>query len=230
MSVYEYGDHELQKIKVWNYSDNNENTFIYIHGGAWRDPNNTYDELKTVAENNPQATFIGINYRLSPEVKHPDHYLDVYTALSYIHFNYKYKKIHLMGYSVGATICLQLIQHLHDRKSPIHFNSIKFLDGIYDIEELLNEYPSYISFVNDAFSKLDEADESINLLKKPNIDKNTSIIIVQSLQDELLSMSQTKLLIDYFVIWDIGFTLLTGNWGKHDDIYGAHRSEIFMKV
>ncbi|KAI5954387.1 BNA7 [Candida jiufengensis] len=230
MSIYKYGNHELQQIKVWNYNGNNENTYIYIHGGAWRDPSNTYDELESVAKKNQNSTFIGINYRLSPEIKHPQHYNDVYDSLVYIKKHFKLGNINLLGYSVGATLILQIIQNLNNLSSPILFKSIKFLDGIYDIKQLIEEYPHYGFFIDEAFQNLEIAIDSVSLIRPPIISKNTSIIICQSLQDDLLSINQTNLLVSYFARYKIPFTLLTGNWGIHDDIYGPYRNEIFIKT
>lgn len=112
--------------------DSGQFWIIYIHGGAWRDPeidassfDTTQDLLlkSTVAEK--IAGYASINYRLSPypshpkdpsnpsdparNVKHPDHINDVLTAILYLqetyHFNDRYI---LVGHSCGATLALQL--------------------------------------------------------------------------------------------------------------------------
>ncbi|KAI3403228.2 BNA7 [Candida oxycetoniae] len=269
-----YGDHPLQKVKVWNYDAENLNTYIYIHGGAWRDASNTFDELEPVAELNRESTFFGINYRLSPEIKHPLHLIDIGNALFYIATKFKVGKLHLLGYSVGATMILQLFRYFdiieqgflalkitndfekvtkeverymastqkREFKSMVKtgklsFTSVKFLDGIYDASSLIKEYPSYSSFILDAFPSINCAKSSISLpslLTKENlfenkfINENTKLIICQSLEDDLLSMNQTKHLIDFLVSKQLGFSLHTGNWGKHDDIYGDQRNKVFV--
>ncbi|KAI5967529.1 BNA7 [Candida margitis] len=287
MSTYNYGAHKLQQFKVWNYSPQNKHTYIYIHGGAWRDPNNTFDELSPVANSTPGCTFIGINYRLSPEVKHPFHLVDIAKAMIYILANFKTNEKHLLGYSVGSTLILQFLQfkfhfneaisyyetYTTDEKNignfsdslvtqellayededpvsqldklitqgQLYFSSIKFLDGIYDLPELLHEYPDYASFVEEAFpsDKLIKLNSVSNATTRDNylafynynniIDANTKIYIVHSLQDELLSLNQTHLLWKFFnETLHSGCIVLTGNWGKHDDIYGEFRKEIFL--
>lgn len=294
MSTYCYGDHELQQIKVWNYNPNNKHTYIYIHGGAWKDPKNTFDELAPVAATTPNSTFIGINYRLtSLKVKHPLHLADVTKAIIYIVTNFKTQQLHLLGYSVGATLILQFLQFKHHfnqafnyyktwatdkevveelgdasivdelhlieenddliikldrliKQGQLYFSSIKFLDGIYDLPQLIEEYPQYGSwFVYESYP----SEKLINLnslsheilinngklapaTNDPHasmIDDMTNVYIVHSLQDELLSLKQTQLLTDFFnKTLRKGCIVLTGNWGKHDDIYGKHRKKIFL--
>ncbi|KAI5964006.1 BNA7 [Candida theae] len=293
MSTHSYGVHELQKIKIWNYNPENKHTYIYIHGGAWRDPNNTYEELAPVAETTPGATFIGINYRLtSSKVKHPVHLADVTKAIVYIVTKFQLQEIHLLGYSVGATMILQLLQFKYyfnesfmyykfwimDKETAgesyddsvflelneieqkedlinkldkliklgkLTISSIKFLDGIYDLPKLLDEYPQYASWVRQAYpgQKLIQLTSLSNMtyqtthaLAPLTFDKSTSMIdkdaklyIVHSLQDELLSLHQTRLFED-FLKNTVGksCTVLTGDWGRHDDIYGDYRKEIFL--
>lgn len=297
--TYSYGSHPLQQIKVWNYDLENDDTYVYIHGGAWRDPRNTYDELAPVAEaqgnthksspNQTQnqnqnqdksqskcqkrKTFIGINYRLSPEVHHPLHIIDIAKALLYIRIHFELQKIHIMGFSVGATMILQLFQlpdiikdgvsalkesgysnelievkeflnggfpQLRDilKENRLQFHSVKFLDGIYDVDALIEEYPSYESFVKEAYPSLDVAKRAISvkndMLTKHKlmhcgfITQETKLSIVQSLEDDLLSMRQSLLLFSALTNNSTPVTFITGNWGKHDDVYGDKRADIFI--
>ncbi|CAD1812574.1 hypothetical protein FOB58_005861 [Candida parapsilosis] len=294
MSTYSYGNDELQQIKVWNYNPDNKHTYIYIHGGAWKDPKNTFDELAPVANTTPESTFIGINYRLtSQRVKHPLHLVDVARAIIYIATNFKTQQKHLLGYSVGATMILQFLQfkyhfseafdfyvssnpddenygefgdllvadelHLLEdnenliarldeliKSDQLYFTSVKFLDGIYDLPELIEEYPQYAPwFINEAYpdAKLIALTSLSNPILINNgklapatytsnasmIDAKTTIYIVHSLQDELLSLKQTQLLSDFFnKTLHGGCIVMTGNWGKHDDVYGDNRKEIFL--
>ncbi|CAK9436774.1 uncharacterized protein LODBEIA_P12960 [Lodderomyces beijingensis] len=239
---YSYGLHQLQKVKVWNHAAKPGEVYVYIHGGAWRDPNNTFNEIEPVARMNRNRTFIGINYRLSPEVKHPSHVKDIYEALKFIHQEFDGPQMHGFGYSVGATMILQLVQFSsvlnNEPEVGLYFKSIKLLDGIYDVKSLLQEYPSYASFVVEAYSSLESAKDSISLqiskgtkeqlFRDRIIDSNTKIYVCQSLEDDLLSMNQTVLLMDFFKSLDTEVELVTGNWGKHDDIYGSHRNQVLM--
>ena len=254
---FNYGEHDLQKIKVFKYKSTNASTFIYIHGGAWRDPNNTFDEMKP-ALGIPNANLMGINYRLSPEVKHPEHLIDILRALRFIKQNFNVNQITLLGHSVGATMILQLLHYrqiVHDGlkhmgqdnlssvdndlemyiEDNVHLLQVIFLDGIYDLVELLKEYPDYASFVDDAFVSSDHVVDSTQLssanelLNVPFslVSKDTKFLIYQSLEDELLSMKQTHLLVDFLSSRSQGFTLHVGNWGKHEDIFGKDREKVF---
>lgn len=258
--IFAYGSHDLQKIKVFNYTPENNKTYIYIHGGAWRDPNNTFNEMEPVVRDNTHVNHIGINYRLSPKIKHPYHLIDIIKALKFIKENFQVEKIILLGHSVGATMILQLLhfkviiidglENLQENETEteteinelfdfieknIQFDQLLFFDGIYDVVELLKEYPDYASFVNDAFVNVNHFQDATQLSSKNShldipflfINKTTQFIIYQSLEDELLSMKQTKLFIDYLVSRNQKFSLHVGKWGKHEEIYANDRSEVF---
>ncbi|EPE07898.1 hypothetical protein F503_00620 [Ophiostoma piceae UAMH 11346] len=113
-----YGDHSLQTVDVWERpvdervpaEGSNRYFFIYIHGGAWRDPQQLTDtavpSIKLLAANDSPyigrdriAGFASIGYRLSPHpnfpqdasstpadelraARHPDHINDVWAALA----------------------------------------------------------------------------------------------------------------------------------------------------
>ncbi|KAF2746578.1 alpha/beta-hydrolase [Sporormia fimetaria CBS 119925] len=108
----------------------------YIHGGAWRDPLQTSDDIhSTLSHLSPSsipsiAAVASLNYRLSPypshpthpttldnsdpdrNATHPDHLHDIYSALSWLHTNYSVGKTDgfryiLSGHSCGATLALQ---------------------------------------------------------------------------------------------------------------------------
>lgn len=105
---------------------------IYIHGGAWRDPEidassfeTTQDLLLKSLVGDNIAGFASINYRLSPypshpsnpsnpsdparNVKHPDHINDVLTAVLYLQETYRFQDRYvLVGHSCGATLALQV--------------------------------------------------------------------------------------------------------------------------
>jgi kynurenine formamidase len=108
---------------------------IYIHGGAWRDPeilassfSATENHLLSQATPKTQAKISGIatlNYRLSPypshptnpsnphdparNARHPDHINDVLTALLYLQEKYAFgKRYILIGHSCGATLAFQV--------------------------------------------------------------------------------------------------------------------------
>lgn len=108
----------------------------FIHGGAWRDPSNTYQDflptIEALLSSHPMLRpairgFASLDYRLSSHpnhaqdpsstppdrlrcAKHPDHIRDVCLALRYLDakFNMRDRYI-LVGHSVGATLAFQLL-------------------------------------------------------------------------------------------------------------------------
>lgn len=250
--VIAYGEHPLQTIKVFHFDPSIQKTYVFIHGGAWRDINNTYDDFKPMIDyflDNDNINAIGINYRLSPEFKHPVHLIDIVSAMNFIADQFT-KKIIVVGHSVGATLILQLFdfkkiiqlgiqslegndysfeltsriqQDMIELSNQLKIRTVYLIDGIYDIVELASEYEDYSSFINDAFVSVDHYKHSTpvsnKLLKLDNMDEATRIVVVQSVQDELLSLKQTNLLVDYFQENNIKYELIVDKFGKHEQVY-----------
>ncbi|EFQ28127.1 hypothetical protein CGRA01v4_03154 [Colletotrichum graminicola] len=133
-------DSELQKLGVWELPQNADNAagywLIYIHGGAWRDPQKTlYGFERSIDEfiktGSPALEcevrgFVSIDYRLSPHpsfpqdsavtppaelrcAQHPDHLRDVWSALAFLQREYDIQDRYiLIGHSAGATLAFQL--------------------------------------------------------------------------------------------------------------------------
>ncbi len=113
-------------------ADSDRFWIIYVHGGAWRDPEINAASFKhtkqillssKVAEK--IAGYASINYRLSPypshptdpsnpadparNAVHPDHINDVLTAILYLQEKYKFEDRYiLVGHSCGATLAMQV--------------------------------------------------------------------------------------------------------------------------
>ena len=114
---------------------------IYIHGGAWRDPEIGASSFITIQNvlldsriGERVAGYASINYRLSPypshskypsdpsdsarNAKHPDHINDVLTAISYLQKQYSFEDRYvLVGHSCGATLALQVAMSRHWSRS-----------------------------------------------------------------------------------------------------------------
>ncbi|KAL2212214.1 alpha/beta-hydrolase [Sarocladium strictum] len=143
-----YGENHRQRLGVWvpKHSDaaprsNDQQAspgywIVFIHGGGWRDPRNTYEDFKpsieaVLASKDISASsirgFASLDYRLSPHpefpqdpvdtpavnlraAKHPDHILDVRAALAYLDKHYGMGQDYiLLGHSAGATLTYQLL-------------------------------------------------------------------------------------------------------------------------
>ncbi|KAG7810968.1 hypothetical protein KL921_002596 [Ogataea angusta] len=227
---------------------------VYIHGGAWVGESHTYNELGPLIDkldlqlNNgtytteQQVTEIQLfvlDYRMSPEVVHPDHILDVLHALSFIH-KLDINKVSLIGHSAGSTMCTQILEYktflgfygIEFSLSVPDIDSIVFLDGIFDIPKMLEEYPSYLQeFVEIAFKSELDWSERCNMvhykmtsdLKREIRDKFNSLrktIIAHSTKDELLSTTQPT----EFCKWldQLPYThyeYIVQDMGRHNETY-----------
>lgn len=233
-----YGEHKLQEIKVFHYSPVNELSLILIHGGAWRDPKNTYDDFLPLTrmllsdKNNIKYNIFGVNYRLSPEVTHPYHLLDIVKALEMIHENYGVKQCLLLGHSVGATILMQLVNlstilllggNTKTKLPPIEIKGFFFVDGIYDMSDLIDEYGSpYEEFVLGAYSTRESYTNASPLSwgrTEEFCTGDAELIVVHSLEDELLSLRQTRRFVDFLDKQKVAYKLETGNFGAHEEVY-----------
>jgi len=175
---------------------------IFIHGGAWyrpsprsshmrRDPKQTSHDgdalLQYLQETKLPVSLASVNYRLSPAVRHPAHQEDVTAAIAFLKQKYGMKEFILVGHSAGACLCFQT-SHVKDCKGVIG------VEGIYDVEDLVKEYPEYEDFIVDAFgiNEVERREASpINL----RYDSPFLVVqLVQSTEDELLSGRQTELM------------------------------------
>ena len=106
---------------------------VYIHGGAWFDPDQTattFDKAQDILLNSSAeehiAGFASINYRLSPapwhstspsnpgdparNARHPDHINDVLAGILHLQETYRFEGRYLLvGHSCGACLALQVL-------------------------------------------------------------------------------------------------------------------------
>lgn len=106
---------------------------VYIHGGAWYDPDQTattFDKAQDILLKSPAeehiAGFASINYRLSPapwhstspsnpgdparNARHPDHINDVLAGILHLQETYRFEGRYLLvGHSCGACLALQVL-------------------------------------------------------------------------------------------------------------------------
>jgi kynurenine formamidase len=157
---------------------------------ARRDPSQTSHDgdrlLKYLKDSKLRLSLASVNYRLSPPNQHPSHQQDVIAALEYLK-KMGMKEFILVGHSAGACLSFQAA-YVDGCKGVIG------AEGIYDLEALVQEYPEYEFFVEDAFGK----EKAIWREASPaNIKYGSSSLVVQlvqSTQDQLLSPRQTELM------------------------------------
>lgn len=234
-----YGEHPLQTLKYFHYSASNEHTLFLLHGGAWRDPNNTYDDFRDLVDSlrknfsHLPVNLIGINYRLSPEVTHPEHLVDVLKAIEKVSRDVGLKRVHFVGHSVGATLLLQLLDHrkmveLADTKQTVprlHLDVgyLFLVDGIYDMVDLIEEYGGpYRDFVENAFTSRAQyanASQMTWACDEPFEITSFKPVVVMSRQDELLSLRQTQRFLGFLDARNVDYEYVEEDWGAHEEVY-----------
>ncbi|TYZ59286.1 hypothetical protein PybrP1_006562 [[Pythium] brassicae (nom. inval.)] len=126
---------------------------VFVHGGSWQ----RGDKSESVLNRDIDRAFaargcvgVSVNYRLSPEVQHPEHALDVAAALHWLRSNIdKYggdpERFVLVGHSAGAHLLLLLLadpQFL--RAAGVEDDASAFvrgavgISGVYNIVRLAN--------------------------------------------------------------------------------------------
>lgn len=270
-SIIKYGENDLSRQIIKKYvitssrqlnSDiNNNRYYILIHGGAWRDPNNTcsdFDQFATFfsgdfVKDNERVIFYSIDYELSNNKygKFPEVLEGCIKCLSVIYEDSKmYNKLDnkdvefcIVGHSVGSTLITQIIEHKNIFKLmnigvdglnlPI-INKAIFLDGIYNINLLLDEYPDYEFFVVDEFGSKDIAIKYCNCISNSNngnicynniiqlYNKLDKILVIHSLNDELLSLKQPDDFLNWLITNGISkdkIEKIYKNFGEHNNVY-----------
>lgn len=208
---HQYGDHVRQRLTSYDHSPNSTKTpLIFIHGGAWVDPNNTDMDADKLSSYLPyDIPLFSIDYRLTPEVKYPKHNEDVLSAIKFILDAHKYEKIKLAGHSVGSTIILSILGELKG-----FVDEVVLIDGIFDLNEWVKEYPSCEKYVSDSHDDYENI-KPLQLTDYGNVKFN----VVHSYQDELLSLGQTRWLIKQLENNQVPYTLKISNLGEHEEVY-----------
>ena len=177
-----------------------------------RDPKQTSHDGDTLLnflwKSELPVTLASINYRLSPAARHPSHQEDVISALEYLKERYNMEEFVLVGHSAGACLAFQSAHVAYCR-------GIIGVEGIYDMEELVKEYPEYENFVEEAF----ETDKNVWRKASPthiDLDSSLTIKLVQSIEDELLSPRQTQLMFSKLKTMNITLQDIAWIKGNHN--------------
>lgn len=221
VSTSQYGQNPRQIYARYdNLTFKETKPIIFIHGGAWRDPRNTFndaDELFHFVAAAPKvAPLYTIDYRLTPEVKYPEHNNDVFVAIETLlkeesKEGRSFSKLNLVGHSVGATIILGILEKVKELADQVE---VFLIDGIYDLKELVAEYPDYEGFVTDAH-------DDYKSLKPTDFSKHRDVLfnVIHSKSDELLSTRQTNWLVKQLKDNDVNYRLEIGEFGTHEEVY-----------
>ncbi|SCV72589.1 BQ2448_4126 [Microbotryum intermedium] len=182
-----------------------------------------------------------LDYRLAPDDPHPAQILDVVSGLMRLTSSTPLQEIEtsdqliwdrerliVLGHSAGAFMIAEVLlsppSTISSSSSPFVVapslrRAIKgaiFLAGIYDLPELIQEYPDYIGFVGMAFGQDPQvwANESPTNWEAPSEQRGgltTKMLVLHSKQDELLSTAQPCL-------WIKALKRMGVEQGKHLDV------------
>ncbi|KAJ0392985.1 hypothetical protein P43SY_007812 [Pythium insidiosum] len=142
-------------------------TCVFVHGGSWQrgDKSGLFNDGIELAFVRSGWVGVSVNYRLSPEVRHPHHTCDLAEAVSWIHRNAETfggdpNRIILVGHSAGAHLVMQLMAdpEFLFRHGVDHsvVSSVVGISGVYNVVRLANA-PLYGPLVvNPAFGELAE--------------------------------------------------------------------------
>lgn len=189
-------------------------SLVSLLSDSRRDPRQTSHDgdplLNYLRKTDLSVALASLNYRLSPEVSHPSHRDDVITALEYLKEQYGMKDYILVGHSAGACLAFQAAHIIAGCKGIIG------VEGIYDLEELVEEYPEYEDFVEEAFGR----DKHVWRKASPahlDLDSSTlTVKLIQSTEDQLLSPRQTQLMFSKLQSTNVNVQDIEWVKGTHD--------------
>lgn len=128
---------------------NGHPVLVFVHGGSWkRGDKDGYGGAYGAMGRSLAAEGIAvavINYRLTPEVRHPEHARDVARAVNWVHDNaslygWNARKIVLVGHSAGAHLCsLTALDAGYLKEhglTPDVIGGVVGVSGIYDLTRL----------------------------------------------------------------------------------------------
>lgn len=120
---------------------------VFIHGGTWSLGNKGSLSNKTISFIKANFVYVSINYRLSPDIKHPIHASDVAKAITWI---YKHisdyggdpQNIFLLGHSAGGHLAALIATDEHYLKD-LGF-STKIIRGVIGLDSAAYHLPTLI--------------------------------------------------------------------------------------
>jgi acetyl esterase/lipase len=177
---------------------------VYIHGGAWCDPDQdatTFNPAQDILLRSPSishiAGFTSINYRLSPHsikpqdpkdparnATHPDHIQDVLSALAQLQLAHNFgERYILVGHSCGATLAFQVAMDRRREQAAITEEGVRevpppiailAIEAIYDLPALVKYNHKEPYYRTFATSAFGPDEEVWRAISPTSADLNTS--------------------------------------------------------
>ncbi len=199
-------DPKLNMLNVYMpKKGSNSPMIIWVHGGSW-----AYGDKDNVLYKAEYFTargyvFASINYRMSPDAKHPVNAQDVADALVWLHENATHysadpEKIFMIGYSAGAHLAaLVSIDEKYLEKAGGNLSildGVVLLDGIgYDITQLMkNAGTKMKEWYTDSFGKTKKDWDQASPVSFIKSDNNIPPFMIAYADDQEPSEKQAILL------------------------------------
>jgi arylformamidase len=107
--------HPLKKLDIYSPKNINQKlpVLIHIHGGGWKRGDKKLQRQHGEFYLSHDIIFVNINYRLTPEVKHPEHANDCAEAVAWVFKNIEQlggdkDRVFISGHSAGAHLAALL--------------------------------------------------------------------------------------------------------------------------
>jgi arylformamidase len=163
-----YGKDEKQRLDLYvPRGAKQAPVVIFVHGGEWSRHDKAEVSYKPKFLNEHEILFVSVNYRLSPEAKHPDHIDDVASAIRWVHdhiaeYGGDPHKIFLLGHSAGChLVTLVTLDPRYLAKVKLQPADLRgvvaWSGGAYDLVQKVNDGGMYADYIKKAFGESEEA-------------------------------------------------------------------------
>lgn len=120
---------------------------VFIHGGTWSLGDKGNLNYRTIVFAEANFVYVSINYRLSPDIKHPIHASDVAKAVTWIYkhisdYGGNPQNIFLLGHSAGGHLAALIATDEHYLKD-LGF-STKIIRGVIGLDSAAYHLPTLI--------------------------------------------------------------------------------------
>jgi acetyl esterase/lipase len=156
-----YGGHAKQKLDLYIPPNAKDfPTVLFIHGGAWREGDRKLYGALGRRFADAGVGLAATSYRLSPEVKHPEHVKDVAAAFAWLHAHVAAHggspdRLYVMGHSAGGHLSALLaldstyLDALQVPKGAI--KGVIPMSGVYKVFALPEDTKGILKIMPDAF-------------------------------------------------------------------------------
>lgn len=153
------------------------------------------------------------------KIRHPSHIEDVAEAIQFLvttppTHTYDPNQLYLVGHSAGAHIAMMLL--LDDTfQCHQYIKGVLGVSGIYDIPRLLNQFPSYIDFIRQAFG---DTDYGLASPVSKQARSDALVLIAHSQEDSLIDNQQSEVMTEHVKSLGMKVMLDMSLKGDHYDI------------